>query len=198
MIQRVGDWDKLNRLLTVPALNKRLVVAGTIATKRAGLLVVRNIRKKIREVTSPPNSPITIRRKGSSKPLQDRGDLWQSVTFIPLAPMMGWVGVPAGKTNRESGTSLALIARVLEGGEIGAPPKDTIIIPRSAKALFIPLRRDVKPGEPNLVFGEDFILAKVVRIRPRPFIGPAVKESKKEVALIYQQAVAAAFNSFLK
>ena len=198
MIQKVGDWRKLEKLLTVPELNRRITIAGTIATKRAGLLVVRNIRNKIRQTTSPPNAPWTIQRKGSSKPLQDRGDLWQSVTFIPLAPLMGWVGVPAGKSNRDSGASLALIAKVLEGGEIGAIPKDTIIVPRTARSLFIPLRRGVKPGDPDLQYNVDFALAKVVRIRPRPFIGPAVEESKEAVYVIYQQAVDAALRSFLR
>ena len=36
---------------------------------------------KIRQITSPPNSPRTIAEKGSSKPLIDFGQMIQSVTY---------------------------------------------------------------------------------------------------------------------
>lgn len=39
-----------------------------------------NVAEKIQAVTSPPLSPITIARKGHSKPLIDTGQMFQSVT----------------------------------------------------------------------------------------------------------------------
>jgi hypothetical protein len=44
-----------------------------------GLLGTRLIVQKIRAIISPPNSPITIAIKGSSKPLIDFGQMVQSV-----------------------------------------------------------------------------------------------------------------------
>jgi len=194
---KTGDWDKLNRFLTVPLLTKTINKFAEVGTKRAGLLVVRNIRMKMRSVSSPPNSPITVRRKGSTKPWIDEGDMIRAVTSIHIAPLQIWVGVPAGKTDRETGMSLARIARVLEGGEIGAEPKATVIKPKGARALFVPLKRRVRPKDPGLEYGEDFILVQRVRIRPRPVIGPAVKESKEAVLKIYEESVAAGMRALL-
>lgn len=38
------------------------------------------IQKKLRAITNPPNSAMTIERKGSSNPLMDSGRLVQSIT----------------------------------------------------------------------------------------------------------------------
>jgi hypothetical protein len=192
MIRTVGDWDRLAKTLTVPLLNKSIEKYSKVASNRAGLLVVREIKRQIRRVTSPPNSVITSRRKGSSSPLMDSGDLFGAPTHVVLGPFVVWVGIPAGKTNRETGISLATIARVLEGGEVGKPPRDTYIRPKRAQALFVPLKKDVRPRQEGLVRGEDFILMGEVRIQPRPFIGPAVKKSEKAVMKIYETAVKAA------
>ena len=192
MITTVGDWNKLAKTLTVPVLNKSIERYSKIASKRAGLLVVREIKKQIKRVSSPPNSPVTINRKGSSSPLIADGDLFGAPTHIVLGPFVVWVGIPAGKTHSETGVSLATIARVLEGGEVGRPPQVTYIRPKRAQALFVPLKKDVKPRQEGLVRGVDFVLMGEVRIQPRPFIGPAVKKSQKAVLEIYTTAVKAA------
>jgi phage gpG-like protein len=49
--------------------------------KLAGLRVVGDIQQKIADGIPPPNSPVTIARKGSSKPLVDSGQLRQSLSF---------------------------------------------------------------------------------------------------------------------
>jgi len=46
-----------------------------------GVVMVGLIQKKIRQITTPPNSPRTIAIKGSSKPLIDFGQMIQSVTY---------------------------------------------------------------------------------------------------------------------
>lgn len=192
MLQTVGDWRKLSKTLTVPLLNKKIEKYAAVASKRAGLLVVREIKKQIKRVASPPNRPLTIQRKGSSSPLIADGDLFGAPTHIILGPFIVWVGIPTGKTHRGTGVSLATIARVLEGGEVGKPPRITVIRPKRAQALFVPLKKDVKPRQEGLIRGEDFVLMGEVRIRPRPFIGPAVKKSEKAVLEIYTTAVQAA------
>ena len=46
-----------------------------------GQVIVGLIQRKIRAITFPPNSPATIARKGSSKPLIDFGQMVKSVTY---------------------------------------------------------------------------------------------------------------------
>lgn len=59
------------------------VLDGSLSAKKAlgliGLLMIRLIKKKIRQIHFPPNSPKTIKEKGSSKPLIDFGQMIQSV-----------------------------------------------------------------------------------------------------------------------
>ncbi len=198
MAIKVGDWDKLRKVLNVPLLEKEITKAGALATKQAGLFVVRKIKKRMLKVSSPPNSPITIMRKGSSKPLIGvEGDLFGSVTSIPLSTFSVFVGVPGKARRKDNNVSLALIARVLEGGDIGKRPKDTIISAKRAKALFIPLKKNVQAGDPGLIRGEDFILTDTVRIRPRPSIGPGIKDSQKGIVLIYEKFIRNAYRKLL-
>lgn len=51
------------------------------AIERAALLAVRGVQKQIDETLSPPNSPRTIARKGSSHPLIDTGNMRQSIAY---------------------------------------------------------------------------------------------------------------------
>lgn len=198
MIIRTGNWDGINKALNAGNLAAQIEKHGALASKRAGLLLEGRIRKQIRKVSSPPNHPITIERKGSSKPLQDTNQLTASVTHIVLAPLIVWVGIPEGISHKETGASLALIATVLNGGQFGKVPKDTIIVPKNAKALFIPLRRDVEPDDPGLKRGVDFVLAKSVRIRARPFLPKAVEGAQGRIIKIYEAAAIAAFRSLLR
>lgn len=50
------------------------------ALTAVGEFVVGLIKQKIRAIVTPPNSPVTIKLKGSSKPLIDFGQMVQSVT----------------------------------------------------------------------------------------------------------------------
>lgn len=49
---------------------------------RIGLLMTNFIQKKIRSIFSPPNSPVTIAKKKSSKPLIDTGRMINSVRYV--------------------------------------------------------------------------------------------------------------------
>lgn len=51
------------------------------AIERAALLAVRGVQKQIDDTLSPPNSPRTIARKGSSHPLIDTGNMRQSIAY---------------------------------------------------------------------------------------------------------------------
>lgn len=194
---KTGDWGKVNRMLRPGVLEKRINRFAAVGTNRVGALLVRRIRQQMRKTTIP-NAPVTRRRKGSSRPLFDDGDLFSAVTYIQLAPTIVFAGIPNTSRDPESGISLAVIARVLEGGEVGKTPQTTIIVHKRAAALFIPLRKRIRPGDPGLKRGVDFVLAKQIRILPRPFIGPAVMKARKEVVAIYEKATRAAFLSLMR
>lgn len=62
----------------------RMLAAGKRpeqAIERAALLAVRGVQKQIDDTLSPPNSPRTIARKGSSHPLIDTGNMRQSIAY---------------------------------------------------------------------------------------------------------------------
>lgn len=67
------------------SLAKRMIEGGggNIQTLLAklGALAAGDIQKEITALTSPPNSPVTIALKGSSKPLIDTGEMRGSVTW---------------------------------------------------------------------------------------------------------------------
>lgn len=48
---------------------------------KLGALAAGDIQKEITALTSPPNSPVTVALKGSSKPLIDSGEMRGSVTW---------------------------------------------------------------------------------------------------------------------
>lgn len=48
---------------------------------KLGILAQGDIQSEITSLSSPPNSPVTIARKGSSKPLIDTGAMRQAVTW---------------------------------------------------------------------------------------------------------------------
>ncbi|AGC35707.1 tail completion or Neck1 protein [Rhizobium phage RHEph06] len=53
----------------------------TIVLSKLGILASDDIRMEIDALKSPPNSPVTIERKGSSNPLIDTGAMRQAVTW---------------------------------------------------------------------------------------------------------------------
>lgn len=76
-----------NKAAYVSALKMmaRQIVEGSLsmfaAMSRLGLKAQGDIQKEISSLMSPPNSPVTIALKGSSKPLIDTGEMRQSVTY---------------------------------------------------------------------------------------------------------------------
>lgn len=63
----------------------KLVLGETtlrIVLSKLGILASDDIRMEIDALKSPPNSPVTIERKGSSNPLIDTGAMRQAVTWI--------------------------------------------------------------------------------------------------------------------
>jgi len=75
-----------NEIKKVQRLAAKKIIQGKSSNiKRfgdlVGLSVVAMIQERISDGIPPPNSPITIEKKGSSKPLIDTGQLRSSITY---------------------------------------------------------------------------------------------------------------------
>lgn len=83
---RTSFDDNIRSIQALIQREYELVTQGDKTAKKAlgliGLYVTGLIQKKIRQITSPPNSPVTIALKGSSKPLIDFGQMVNSVTYV--------------------------------------------------------------------------------------------------------------------
>ena len=154
MSHLAGDWNRIENMLNP----KRLTSIFHRAAARVGNYGAAMIQKGIVSgapggYTFTPNSPMTIEKKGSSKPLIDKGDLLGSVTYEVLDNGNGvFIGVKSGKE--------ANIAAVHEFGcMIGVTPKmraymhyQGIHLRKSTTHIFIPPRPFLEP----VLMGSEF------------------------------------------
>ena len=165
-----GDWGRLETIL-----NPSRIAAGIQqAAARVGNCGASEVKKGI--VNGAPGgqkfaplSPITIARKGSSKPLIDKGDLVGSVTYQVIDVNNVFVGVKKGKE--------ANIAAIHEFGcTIGVTPK---------------MRAYLNHQGIHLRASTQYIV-----LPPRPFLRPVLQseEFKSKVAEIYIQAIERMFS----
>jgi len=66
---------------SVPKILKGETALRTVLAK-LGALVQGDIQAEITALATPPNAPSTIKRKGSSNPLIDTGEMRQAVTWV--------------------------------------------------------------------------------------------------------------------
>lgn len=171
MSNLAGDWDKLGSILNPSALKAGIEQAAA----RVGNYGASEVKKGIISGAPGgqkfvPNSPMTIARKGSSKPLIDKGDLIGSITYQVIDNDNVFIGVKKGKE--------ANIAAVHEFGcTIQVTPKmraylhyQGIHLKASTQYIHIPARPFLRP----VLLGEEF---------------------KAKVAEIYIQAVERMFHS---
>jgi len=198
-----GDWDKaLGRLKNMNSLMAKNI---RVATKENAIGLRDEIKRTIRDGRSewPSLSGITVKVKGSSKPLIGHGDLMNSVTAQSLGSFGFFVGVPRAVKNSE-GVEMVNIARVQEFG--------AKIKPKVAKALTIPATREAQVlahrnrGVRNIPglfrpkgtrvlarkgakgFEVMFILMSQVEIPPRPFVGPTFEDNKDAMKKRWRRA----------
>ena len=87
-------WKGLKKFEKVMNRTSRIVEKhGKKAVGKAGLLMMKEIRKTIRAKVPPPNAPLTVAIKRSRKPLVDHGDLMRSVTMQRINWFSVFVGV---------------------------------------------------------------------------------------------------------
>lgn len=74
-----------NKYLDVMKTSAKAIIRGTVSTRvalgRLGVLGQQDVMQEITDLRSPPNSPVTIRLKGSSNPLIDTGEMRSKVTY---------------------------------------------------------------------------------------------------------------------
>ena len=165
-----GDWDRLETILNP----SRLTAGIQQAAARVGNYGASQVKKGI--VSGAPGgqkfaplSPVTIARKGSSKPLIDKGDLVVSITYQVIDADNVFVGVKKGKE--------ANIAAVHEFGcTIGVTPKMRAYLHHQG----VHLRASTQ----------------YIHIPARPFLRPVLlsSEFKAGVAEIYIQAIERIFS----
>ena len=171
MSKLAGDWHRLDEILN-PA---RLAEGIRQAAARVGNYGASEVKKGI--VSSSPGgqtfaplSPITIARKGSSKPLIDHGDLVGSITYQVIDSENVFIGVKKGKEVN--------IAAVHEYGcTIKVTPK---------------MRAYLHYQGIHLKASTQFIV-----IPPRPFLRSVLlsNDFKAKVTEIYIQAIERMFHS---
>lgn len=83
---RTAFDENLSKVESAIESEYQKVLSGSMSADvmlgRIGLLMTNFVQRKIRSIFSPPNSPITIARKKSSKPLIDTGRMINSVRFV--------------------------------------------------------------------------------------------------------------------
>lgn len=72
--------EKIMKAGAIDALDGKSSAKGTM--RQVGLVAQGAVQQKISDGPFVPNKPETIRRKGSNKPLIDRGELRKSVNFV--------------------------------------------------------------------------------------------------------------------
>lgn len=132
---KYGQWEEANRRLK--SLDK--LVKNNIATalRYSAKDLVRKIKLKIRrgDIGWEQLSPITVKRKGGSKPLKDTGSLGEAIVSKYVNKFTYEVGIPKGAKN-SFGVSMVTIAYIQEYGKV--------IKPKKAKVMAIPLTNEAK------------------------------------------------------
>ncbi|MCK4717652.1 MAG: hypothetical protein KAT70_03195 [Thermoplasmata archaeon] len=81
-------WIEENRSMIQSDLRRAMqrVIEGKLTKEQAasilGVKYVGEIQKRIAQGIEPPNHPDTVKRKGSSKPLIDTGQLRSAITWV--------------------------------------------------------------------------------------------------------------------
>jgi len=131
-VRRFGDWNDAEALLT-NGFRQRLALAGRQATIKNALLLVREIKRGIRDQAPggkefPPLAQVTIERKGSSKALIDTGFLLNAITQKILSDG-AFVGLLRTSVYKD-GENVANIGAIMEyGATINHPSGAVIVIP---------------------------------------------------------------------
>ena len=170
MSELTGDWDKISKILN----SARIKTALHSVAAKVGNYGASEVKKGIQSGAPGGQkfkalSSLTVQRKGSSKPLIDKGDLLGSITYQVADEEHVYIGVKKGKSGD--------IAGVHEFGcTIEVTPK---------------MRAFLHYNGVHLKNTTTYI-----NIPPRPFLRPVLTSEKfqKKVGDIYLEALKVIFS----
>lgn len=152
MVMKVGDWAKARAAVSGMGVRMRK------ATDRASRMEAQLYRKKVLDAFKTrgmsngkawaPLKPSTIKRKGSSKPLIDTGQLRNSIVVIERGKEI-FIGI-SSKVQRPRGGPLVNIAAVHEYGSVIAQARGSkIVLIRIPQRSFLQATADAhfKPAD---------------------------------------------------
>lgn len=154
----IGDWDKVDAILNSSRIDSALKKAGGKIGSYGSSEVKRGIVSGAPGGQAfQPLSPMTIARKGSSKPLIDKGDLLGSISYKVVDEDKVFIGV----SDKEE----AMIAAVHEFGcTIPVTPKlrayfhyQGIHLRTETVSLHIPSRKFLRPVLESEKFQKELI-----------------------------------------
>lgn len=110
-------WRRFERAVSGTAFHRAMNKHLSLATRRNGFLAVRAIRQSIKNGNFEANAALTVGIKGSSKPLVDKGGLFQSAT----SQMQGGRSVFAGILQTDELYNIAVTLH--DGASVTVTPK---------------------------------------------------------------------------
>ena len=113
--RKYGQWKEAKQRLK--NLDKLIINNVSTALRFSAKDLVKKIKIKIRrgDIGWEPLSPITVKRKGSSKFLKDTGSLKDSIISKYVNKLSYEIGIPKGAKN-DFGVSMVTIAYIKEYG----------------------------------------------------------------------------------
>lgn len=195
---KLTGWKEFEMAIKGPKFEKALQKHVGRATTKSAQMLQKEVRKTIKQADFTKNAMLTVAIKRSSKPLVDRGDLWQAVKAVTESWKRATVGikymhnqydiakllhdggtVPVTEKMRTMFFYLWLASMSEQGLRTGPAP----VLSGRAAELFERFQ-DWKPLRPS---------TRAIRIPARPFITNTVKKQQKAVIDRWREAVDAAF-----
>jgi hypothetical protein len=137
-LKLTGAWASYLKVLDPVEFQERLEHEVRRANDRIGRQFMARARRAIRDGKYAPNSPITVILKGSSKPLVDKGDLAQQISY----EIVSWNEVRVGLTRAKVGSKNVNLGMILhEGATI-----DVEKHPAVRRRLWAMVREALGPG----------------------------------------------------
>lgn len=188
-------WKRLKMALDPGKMDKEIRKQLRRATKRNAKLVEAAIRKEIRKGNFERNAALTVAIKDSTKPLVDRGQLFQFVTSKTFGDSTLFVGVLRTDENYN-------IAAALHEGSTAT------VTPKMRGLFFVLWQASIGEMSPAALTGRAAELfermpqgwlplkagTKFIVNPPRPFIEQAIKDAglKEKIAGNWKMAIAEA------
>jgi len=200
-----GDWDKMAKALDPERFKANLEANLSRATSFNGMMVVGEIRRRIKAKKYASNAALTVLIKKSSTPLVNDGDLFGAITSQTIDAYSTFVGILRTASTGE-GKPLTNLAELLHSGatiqvtehmrnmfillsEVGQGKREASeLTGRAAEiaAALGPRIKQIKPLRPSTTH---------IAIPPRPFLTSVLYDPliHKKCQKNWQKAVEAAF-----